>query len=90
MLYDGYSELANEPTPWCSPMTAVERSEKPNHPIRICMDPFRTLNMASDRSLYLMPTLDENLHHLVNAMRFTLADELVAFSQVLLDRESSF
>ena len=86
MINDGYLEPVNEPTSWCSPMTVVERPEKPNHPIRIYIDPVRTLNMAIERPLYPMPILEENLHHLVNAKCFTLADALVDFSQVLLDR----
>ena len=32
-----------------------------------------------------MPTLEENVHHFVNAKYFTLADTLIGFSQVLLD-----
>jgi hypothetical protein len=54
------------------------------------MDPVRTLNMAIQCPLYPMPTFDENLHHSVIAECFTLADPLVCFGQVLLDRESSF
>ena len=86
MIDDGYLARVTEPTPWCSPMTAVDR---PNKKLRICMDPVRTLNTAIKRPLYPMPTLEENLHHLVNAKCFTLADALVGFSQVKLDTESS-
>ena len=89
MINESYLEKVNEPTPWCSPMTAVEKPDKPNHPIRICMDPVRTLNMAIERPLYPMPTLEENLHNLVNAKCFTLAVALVGFTQVKLDHESS-
>jgi len=90
MINDGYLEPVNGLTPWCSPMTAVERPEKPNHPIRICMDPVRTLNMTIERPLYSMPTLEEKLPHLVNAKCFNLDDALVDFIQILLDRESRF
>ena len=90
MITDGYLTPVNEPTSWCSPMTAVEKTDNPSHPIRICMDPVKTLNMAIERPVYPMPTLEENLHHLVQAKCFTLADALVGFSQVLLDKESSF
>ena len=41
------------------------------------------------RPLYPMPTLEENLHKLVNAKRFTLVDALVGFTQVSMDDESS-
>ena len=37
-----------------------------------------------------MPTLDENLHKLVNAKCFSLADALVRFSQIQLESESSY
>ena len=89
MISQGYLAPVTEPTPWCSPMTAVERPDKPNHPIRICMDPVRTLNLAIQRPVYPMPTLEENLHKLVNAKCFTMVDALVGFSQVPLDKESS-
>ena len=54
------------------------------------MDLIQTMNIGIERPIYSMPTLQENLHHLVNAKWFTLADALVDFSQILLDRESSF
>ena len=57
--------------------------------MRICMDPVRTLNQAIKRPLHPMPTLEENLHRLVGAKRFTLVDALVGFTQVALDDESS-
>ena len=53
------------------------------------MDPVRTFNKAIKRPLYPMPTLEENLHKLVNAKRFTLVDALVGFTQVSLDDKSS-
>ncbi len=89
MISEGYLAPVTEPTPWCSPLTAVERPDKPSHPVRICMDPVKTLNLAIKRPVYPMPTLEENLHKLTNAKCFTLADALVGFSQVKLDHESS-
>ena len=86
MIDEGYLAPVAEPTPWCSPMIAVDR---PGKKMRICMDPVRTLNKAIKRPLYPMPTLEENLHKLVNAKRFTLVDALVGFTQVSLDDESS-
>ena len=74
MIDEGYLAPVTEPTPWCSPMIAVDR---PGKKMRICMDPVRTLNKAIKRPLYPMPTLEENLHKLVNAKRFTLVDALV-------------
>ena len=69
MIDEGYLAPVTEPTPWCSPMIAVDR---PGKKMRICMDPVRTLNKAIKIPLYPMPTLEENLHKLVNAKRFTL------------------
>ena len=86
MIDEGYLASVTEPTPWCSPMLAVDR---PGKKMRICMDPVRTLNQAIKRPLYPMPTLEENLHRLVGAKRFTLVDALVGFTQVALDDESS-
>ena len=79
----------NEPTPWCSPMTAVVRQDKPTHPLRICIDPVRTLNPAIERPLYPIPTLEENLHRLKRVRIFTKIDALSGFHQVELDHESS-
>ena len=89
VINDGYFDPVNEPTPFFSPMIAVESPEKPNHPIRICMAPVPTLNSVFERPLYPMSKLKKNLHHLVNTKCFTLAYTLVSFSKVLLDRESS-
>ena len=86
MIDEGYLAPVTEPTPWCSPMIAVDR---PGKKMRICMDPVRTLNRAIKRPLYPIPTLEENLHQLVGAKRFTVVDALVGFSQVLLDEDSS-
>ena len=90
MIDEGYLAPVTEPTPWCSPMIAVDRSGKK---MRKCMDPVRTLNKAIIQyrysGLFPMPTLEENLHKLVNAKRFTLVDALVGFTQVSLDDESS-
>ena len=43
MIDEGYLAPVTEPTPWCSPMIAVDR---PGKKMRICMDPVRTLNKA--------------------------------------------
>ena len=86
MIREGYLTKVTEPTPRCSPLTSVDR---PNKKLRICMDPVRTLNFAIKRPLYPMPTLEKNLHQLVNAKCFTLAGALVGFSQVQLDDGSS-
>ncbi len=48
------------------------------------------MNPAIKRPLYPMPTLEENLHKLVNAKSFSMVDALVGFSQVKLDEESSY
>ncbi|KAK2144916.1 hypothetical protein LSH36_720g00008 [Paralvinella palmiformis] len=72
----------NEPTPWCSPMIAVESPEKPNHPIRICMAPVPTLNSVFECPLYPMSNLKKNLHHLVNTKCFTLASTLISSTNV--------
>ena len=89
MIDQGLLERVTDPTPWCSPMCAVERPDKPTHPVRICIDPVQTLNKAIKRPLYPMPTLEENLHKLVNAKCFSLVDALTGFNQVRLDEESS-
>ncbi len=86
MIADGYLTAVSEPTPWCSPMTVVDR---PGKKLRICMDPVRTLNKAIKRPIHPMPTLEENLHKLTHAKCFTLVDALSGFTQVKLDDESS-
>ena len=53
------------------------------------MDPVRKLNKAIKRPMYPMPTLEENVHKLVNAKRFALVDAQVGFTQVSLGDESS-
>ena len=82
MIDEGYLAPVAEPTSWCSQMITVDQ---PGKKMRICMDPVRTLNKAIKRPLYPIPTLEENLHKLVNAKRFTLVDALVGFAQVSLD-----
>ena len=66
-----------EPTKWSSNSVVVEKLNK----IRICLDP-QDLNRAVQRSVYPIPTVEEILP--------SIFDALDGFTQICLDDESSF
>jgi len=55
----------------------------------ICLDPFQTVNKAILRSVYPIPTLEENLHCFHKAKIFSTFDMKDAFQTIKLKEESS-
>ena len=74
-----------EPTDWVSSMIAAK---KPDGNIRLCIDP-HYLNLASKRSHYPLPVIEEILPELLKAKVFSKVDLKEGFLQVELDEESS-
>ena len=71
--------------PWVGQMAIVE---KPNHTLRICIDP-QPLNLALKRKHYELPTLDDILPQLHQAKLFSKIHVKQAFWHVRLDEKSS-
>ena len=57
MISEGYLTSVTEPKLWCSPLTAVKRPDKPSHPVRICIDPVKTIYLAIKYPAYPMQML---------------------------------
>lgn len=74
-----------EPIPWISNMVVIEKPDK----LRICMDP-SAFNNALLRSHVQMPTIEEILPELSNAMVFSALDAKDRYWQVKCDEVSSY
>ena len=57
--------------------------------VRICLDPFQTINRAIIRPVYPIPTLEENIHRFYKAKLFSTFDIWDAFQTIKLTEESS-
>lgn len=85
LLQRGILVPVEEPTPWCSQMVTVMKS---NGDPRICIDP-QPLNEALMREHYRLPTLDDVTPMLHNAKVFSKLDLREAFWHVRLDEDAS-
>ena len=74
-----------EPTPWCSNELIRETPKK----FRLCIDPSQIVNIAILRQVFQMPTINGQLHRLVNAICFSLVDIREGFLHCPLDTQSS-
>lgn len=82
----GVIKFVNKPTDWISSMVVVM---KRNKKVRLCIDP-KPLNKSLKRNNYPIPTIDDVLPDLTNAMIFSLVDGNNGFWHVQLDDESSY
>lgn len=64
----GIIKPVTQPTDWLSNILV---KEKPHGKIRICIDPSQTINRATRRPKYTIPTIEEKLPLLTNANVFT-------------------
>ena len=76
----------SEPTEWASNLQVREKPGKK----RLCIDPSQTLNLAIQRPIYQMPTLEENLHKLKQAKCFSILDVQEAYQNIPLTGRSSY
>ena len=83
---EGIISKASEPTSWCSNELIRETPKK----FRVCIDPSQTINKAIQRTIYQMPTLNEELNRLSAAKCFSLVDVKEGFLHIPLDDESSW
>lgn len=75
----------NEPTPWVSNVTLVEKTDGT---LRVCLDP-QSLNRAIRIPKYAIPRTDDILVKLANKKLFTVLDLKSGFWHMALDEESS-
>ena len=57
-------------------------------PIRLCGDYSHTLNQIIDADSYTIPTLEQILHRIAGASRYSVLDLKDAYLQVILSKES--
>ena len=72
-------------------MVVRERPASATKPakVRICLDPFQTVNKAIMRPVYPIPTLEENIHRFNQGKIFSVFDIKDAFQTIELTHESS-
>jgi hypothetical protein len=80
----GVISRIDEPTEWCAGMVVVPKS---SGQVRICID-FIKLNMSVKRENFPLPSVEESLVKLANAVVFSKLDANSSFWQTkfLLDR----
>nr|XP_006823364.1 PREDICTED: uncharacterized protein LOC102803828 [Saccoglossus kowalevskii] len=83
---DIIERVGDEPTPWVSPITVVEKPKKPGE-IRICVD-IRSANKAILRERHVTPTLDDIIADLNGATVFSKLDLNSGYHQIELAPES--
>lgn len=84
MERNGIIRKVEEPTPWCSAMVVVPKS---NGEVRICVD-LTNLNKAIEREKLVLPSVEETLGRLSGAKFFTKLDAKAGFWQVKLSKHS--
>ena len=86
LLEQDIIERVDGPTEWLSPIVAPI---KPNDPskIRLCVD-MRMANEAILRTRYVTPTLDDIIHDLNGAVKYSKLDLVSAFEQLELHPDS--
>ena len=91
--YEATGQLirVSQPTDWISNMVMREREPTPTKPgkIRMCLDSSQTLNKATRRPKYIIPTLEENLHKLQEVKYMSVIDVKEAFQNIPLTLRSS-
>ena len=65
-------EDATGPTPWVSPIVAAPKPKNPNE-VRVCVD-MRLPNQAIRRERHPSPTVDDIIHSLNGAQKFSKLD----------------
>ena len=78
----------NQPTPWISPLRAVNKPKKPGE-IRICVD-MRAPNKAIERERHVTPTIDDIITRVNGAVMFSKLDMNSGYHQVELAPESRY
>ena len=71
-----------------APIVPVVKQVGAERPIRLCGDYSRTLNQIIDADSYTIPTLEQILHRLAGASRYSVLDLKDAYLQVILSKES--
>ena len=79
-------EDATGPTPWVSPIVAAPKPKNPNE-VRVCVD-MRLPNQAIRRERHPSPTVDEIIHSLNGAKKFSKLDLRSGYHQLVLAPES--
>ena len=74
----------DDATDWCAPIVPVL---KPNGQVRLCVD-YKHLNEAVKRELYMLPSVDQILGEIGDAVMFSKLDANSGFHQILLDEDS--
>uniref|UniRef100_A0A5S6Q175 RNA-directed DNA polymerase n=1 Tax=Trichuris muris TaxID=70415 RepID=A0A5S6Q175_TRIMR len=76
----------SEPTEWCSGIVVVPKADGKS--VRVCVD-LTALNKSVRRSLFTLPTVEEQLALLTGAKVFSKLDANSGFWQIPLSRDSS-
>lgn len=76
-------EKVDGPTPWVSPILAVEKTNAPDK-IRICVD-MRVPNTVIKREHHVTPTVDELIRNLNGSSYFSKLDLNAGYHQLELD-----
>ena len=79
-------EDATGPTPWVSPIVAAPKPKNPNE-VRVCVD-MRLPNRAIHRERHPSPTVDDIIHSLNGAKKFSKLDLRSGYHQLVLAPES--
>ncbi|KFD64495.1 hypothetical protein M514_23342 [Trichuris suis] len=86
MVRDKVIRPVEEPTEWCSGIVVVPKADGKS--VRICVD-LTALNKSLRRSLFTLPTVEEQLALLTDAKVFSKLDANSGFWQIPLSRDSS-
>lgn len=85
---DDINEEVTGPTPWVSPIVAAPKPRDPDR-VRLCVD-MRRANTAIERERHITPTMDDVVHELNGATRFSKLDLRAGYQQLELHPDSRY